>query len=280
MKSEFESAAKRVLPSPAVTWLRPAYNGVVSAGRRVANIGSERSVSVTIGNREVPIYYPPAASGYFKIELDDSTVENCVPVELCDVPDSCDAIFDVGGYVGMYAALFRALNPDTPVYSYEPHDRNRRVCHRTVAANDGGVSVYGRAISGERGWIRLHESVEGDQGHSIVEHPDAGADRAVRAATIGDEIQRHGSRHPFVKLDIEGAERVVLRELLNLSVPVRGLVEFHPDKLADGMVDELVAELKSACDCCELLGDSSPDHPMGDRNGDRLNRPIYSFRKP
>jgi FkbM family methyltransferase len=119
-------------------------------------------------------------------------------------PLRLNAVLDLGGNVGCFAALAAELWPDTPVYSVEPHEPNLRIL-RQVATHYPNVQVLPWAI-GRQAVTRaghLDEITPACCYYAGALDAPAGPE----TVTLAELSDRLALQPPYiVKLDIEGAE--------------------------------------------------------------------------
>lgn len=158
---------------------------------------------------------------------------------------------DVGAYQGVVTQhLARRVGPTGRVVAFEVHPQNWAVLHERIqnsayarwvivehlAVSDGTqprLWLYpGRQRSGAE-WNIVGHDVEGDPTEREIEVP----------ATSLDAYFPLGERLDFVKIDVEGAEALVLVGMRRLLQEVRPavLVEFHDEAGWAGRVELLTA---------------------------------------
>jgi len=259
-----------VLPPRARKVLRPVYNTVAHRALSIhdALLGAEHSFHY--GGTEYPLCYTRKSATYHRGAVSDGQTREGAPLSYLDV--DVERIIDIGAYYGLYTVLLARLNPETPIVAFEPDDHSRQVCQDVVAVNEIGAAVRPQVVAGEAGTVTFYEApMPGSQGHTLT--PTAAHDPVEKdAVTLSDEVADVDSA--FVKLDAEGGEWAILRELLPADRRVQGLVELHPDKLPVA-VDDVLALLGETCVTVELLAESSPNHPATDDHEYVYNRPIY-----
>jgi FkbM family methyltransferase len=120
-------------------------------------------------------------------------------------------IFDVGANVGDWSALAHQAIPNAQIHSFEIIDgtyaalRKRLSNHRGVHLNNFGLSDKSGTIT-----MRLFDSSNGLASH--VAFPHGSYSEAVCPVRRGDEYMRDNGieRIDFLKIDVEGAEHLVL----------------------------------------------------------------------
>lgn len=113
-----------------------------------------------------------------------------------------DLFIDVGANVGTYAVY--AAECGAEVVAIEPDAGNARRARENLARNGYVATVIEAAVTAAGGVARLTQGLD-DLNH-LVEEPGHGI--AVRAVTLDEVI---GDRTAWVKIDVEGAEELVLR---------------------------------------------------------------------
>lgn len=144
-------------------------------------------------------------------------------------------VWDVGSYLGYFSLLFsRRIGPSGRVIAFEPLMENRSLLLENIRLNGiKNIQVEPIALGAESGWATFQKSRSRFQGHGSLIHSD---DRSryvrirVKMSAV-DEIASKGEIGipSFVKIDVEGAEGLVVRggehTLRNCSPTV--LMEVH-----------------------------------------------------
>lgn len=183
-------------------------------------------------------------------------------------PDSADAIVDVGAHYGMYTVPFGLLNPELPLYAFEPDEHNRTVLTDHLARNELDAVVLEAVVSDHDGEISFYTRPDaGSQGHSTTSL-GRGSRMVRRSATaLSRFLETAAIRRPYLKIDAEGEEYRIARDLIEADLETFwALVEVHPDKLdvSTDAIRELFAERGFAF---EEVTDDRADGPN--------DRPIY-----
>lgn len=137
--------------------------------------------------------------------------------------------FDIGANVGMYSLLLSAT-ADT-VVAFEPFARNIRYLVKTLAVNDvHNVLIVPCAVA-DRPGLRAFEP--GD--NCAMGHLCGSGGQVVACITCDDFSREFGLVPDLIKIDVEGAEELVLRgarEMLSRHRPVI-LLSFHSDEIRE-----------------------------------------------
>jgi FkbM family methyltransferase len=189
------------------------------------------------------------------------------------LPDRGAVTWDVGAHIGFHTLGFAvAVGPTGRVVSFEPNPSNRTRLQQNLERNPdlaSRVEILPCALSnhdGEAAFVFSREIDNGASSMSFLEgttpHVDPGRssqwERSVVALRTLDGIIREGTapRPDLIKLDVEGAELLVLRgaaETLRTAPPAV-IVEVHSARL----VFELQQWLTSAGYDLRLLSESAP----------------------
>lgn len=113
--------------------------------------------------------------------------------------------YDVGANVGFYTlALARLVGPSGKVFAFEPEARNAHLLRRHVELNRlRQVTIVQAAVSAEYGLAGF--SGDREQGHL-----DAAGGYLVPTLSLDEFVARGYPMPDFVKMDVEGAETMVL----------------------------------------------------------------------
>lgn len=117
-------------------------------------------------------------------------------------------VFDIGAHVGFYALLASVLvGPQGKVFAFEPHPRNLRYLREHLRLNAiGNVQVIDAAVSDRAAmsWMQ-----EGRHSSTWRLAPEGAVQ--VRTLSLEGAVSRGELPIPdFIKIDVEGAEMLVL----------------------------------------------------------------------
>lgn len=113
-----------------------------------------------------------------------------------------DLFVDVGANIGLYTVYACELGAE--VVAVEPDPANVARIRENLAENGARAEVVPKALSAEPGTVVFTADLN-ERNHIV---PDGGAGRTVEATTLDDLV---GDRTAMVKIDVEGAEELVLR---------------------------------------------------------------------
>jgi FkbM family methyltransferase len=192
---------------------------------------------------------------------------------------------DVGANIGFYSVLAARLLPGRRVLAVEPNPEAQRRLAANLARNgvDGSVTVFAGVASDAPGEAELN-LIEGMEEYSslgsIVHAAVAGEASkrlAVPAETLDRLVERFGLEPGLIKIDVEGAEKLVLDGALET------LRRFRPvilTELSPALLEPMGASAAAIVEQLERLGyrvidAEDPAVPPGSRDyGDVLCLPV------
>jgi FkbM family methyltransferase len=152
-------------------------------------------------------------------------------------------VFDIGAHVGHYTLLAaRIVGPTGRVYAFEPEPENFALLKRNVELNGyKNVTCVPKAVSDRSGTLDFYVSHQGNDRHTLIGDPHAPSHatrRQVSAISVDDFAAESGCPAvDVIKMDVEGAEPLVLAGMTNLlrcSGHLRMVLEFAPEILRLG----------------------------------------------
>lgn len=132
-------------------------------------------------------------------------------------------IIDCGANIGLSVIYLKTRFPDAIIEAYEPDNSNFELLKKNVERFDyNDIHVFKEAI-----WIentQLNFASEGSMSSKIEDTPTSNAN-LVQAIRLKDKLNR---KIDFLKIDIEGAEYVVLKDIQNELHHVENMfLEYH-----------------------------------------------------
>lgn len=210
---------------------------------------------------------------FFYNAIQNEQTREKVPVSLFDLPSNIDAALDLGAHFGLYTVLLGVLNPDKRIYAFEPIPSNLQALYRNININQIEVEVVEAAVNqtgdsvnmkggGTSHGVRFYEStVDAHIIDSEQKEPTKGL--AADGIKISEFLSNKGIRNPFLKIDIEGEEYGVIKDLLNNSEvdSISGFLEIHPGMCRGGKSHEILYWLEQNDISFELVKDHNPNRP-------------------
>ena len=139
-------------------------------------------------------------------------------------------IVDGGSNIGMSVLFFKALYPDAHVLAFEPAQPAHELLLRNIAQNGlGGVEVHRAALGRETGEAQFFEDPEDPSTFRMSTRPGRieGTARSVPQLRLSELLNADVD---LLKLDVEGAEDIVLTDLVESGAISRVgqlVVEYH-----------------------------------------------------
>ncbi|MGX9429205.1 MULTISPECIES: FkbM family methyltransferase [Bradyrhizobium] len=129
-------------------------------------------------------------------------------------PETCAV--DVGAHIGYFTLLMSKLAREVVAIEASPH--NYQELSRHVAENGRrNITVVNKAVAASRGQMKLFESKFGGSNTgncSLIAPRDGSNYSMIQTDTLIGILGDRAKRVSFIKIDIEGAERPVLEEII------------------------------------------------------------------
>lgn len=176
-------------------------------------------------------------------------VERPVQDAIVDLLGEGDVFYDVGANVGFFSLLAaRAVGSAGSVVAFEPVAANAQLVRSNARANGmDNVVCIETAVSDRSGRADLHVARH-PGGATLAEAgapPDLEATRSVRAVSLDDALQSGSVPQPdVIKIDVEGAEDLVLAGMSDLMAESRPALVVEVDGPSDVDVDERAASIE------------------------------------
>ncbi len=195
-------------------------------------------------------------------------------------------ILDCGSNIGLSVLYFKKYYPDAHIVCFEPQPTMAKYLEKNIAQNHlTSIDVHTVAISNSPGVISLFSNPlqAGKTGTSITqrlrEKTDAPYEETVSSVVLSAFIQ---GPVDFLKMDIEGAEVLVLEELAvtgKLAMVNQMVVEYH-DNLKTNPTNTLQTLLRILAENGFRYGIHSPTPPpWGQHYGRSYNLLVFAYKK-
>lgn len=151
---------------------------------------------------------------------------------LCSLSRPGDCVLDVGANIGLHSLyLSRSVGPGGRVIAVEPDPDNLKLLSANLEANGcDNVTVLPYAFGNEEGWVGLFQSSENRGNLSIVDI-DGNKDSVSVYMRRGEDVLKElGARPSLAKIDVEGAESIVISGL-GSYLPASLMFEFIPQNI-------------------------------------------------
>lgn len=191
-------------------------------------------------------------------------------------------VFDLGANVGMALLFFKWLYPKARIVAFEASEQTFKFLKSNVDANQlSGVQIHNKAVSDFVGTLDFHyDSGADDLGQlsmSLMDRPGFKDSRPVEAVRVSDYIHEEVD---FLKIDIEGAEGLVIRDLAR-SGKLRYIKEMtmeyhHHLSPEDDVLSELLGILEQNGFGYQI---ASLGHRRAFRKGEFQSLLVHAYRK-
>lgn len=145
-----------------------------------------------------------------------------------------DVVIDIGANIGYYTLIFAKLVGDTgKVFAFEPDPTNFELLRKNIEANGyKNVILEQKALFNKEGKVSLALSKSNTAGHHInSEQQDPKNSIQVDAIIADNYFKNFEHTINFIKMDVEGAESMVLGGMTNLlknNTALKMMVEYNP----------------------------------------------------
>ena len=132
----------------------------------------------------------------------------------CELVRPGQTVLDVGAHAGYYTlAAARSVGESGRVHAFEPSETNFARLRRNVELNGlTNVALNKVAMSDREGEAAMYLSAEDPGQHSLGRVGEVSAECVVPTVTLDGYVAKSGlARLDMVKIDVEGAETMVLR---------------------------------------------------------------------
>lgn len=133
---------------------------------------------------------------------------------------------DLGGYSGIFGLISAKVNPNNKVYIFEPDSVNTRHIENNIVLNNlSNVSLVKGVVADKTEQVFFKEHQGGEAG-SMSNHGDL----KINSYALDDFIELNGIKPALIKMDVEGAEYLVLsglKEYLKKAENLNILLELH-----------------------------------------------------
>jgi FkbM family methyltransferase len=166
-----------------------------------------------------------------------------------------DSVLDIGAARGSHTLIFHQLFPDAEIHAFEPLPQSAQQLAARVQGLDR-IKVWPWALSDQNGRTRMHLGGSGFLNSSslltmLPEHarlwPGSASPNFLDVDTrrLDDVIPPDRYKRILIKMDVQGAERLVLRggkQTFGSAAVVVSEVSFQPLYEGGVLFDELLAE--------------------------------------
>lgn len=144
-----------------------------------------------------------------------------------------DTVLDLGANIGYYALIFAKLVGETgKVFAFEPEPTNFDLLKKNVELNGyKNVVLIQKAVLNKKGKVKFYIRDDNKIGSSIYNREDSDKCITVESISLDEYFKDYSGKIDFIKVDVEGAEKYVLKgmhNLLNKNKTINIFTEFYP----------------------------------------------------
>ena len=155
-----------------------------------------------------------------------------------------DIVIDAGAWIGDFSAYSASLG--AICYAFEPVNENFKLLSKTALLNDNLIIPVQKGLSNTEGEIYI--SAKGSSS-SIISSVKETTDEKIKITTLDNFIVQNSlQRVDFIKADIEGAERLMLKGATNILkkfAPKLAICTYHlPDD--PEVLDQIIKDANPA----------------------------------
>lgn len=143
-------------------------------------------------------------------------------------------VVDIGANIGYYTLIAGTrVGDDGHVFAFEPEEVNYNFLEKNVRNNslEHRVNIYKIALSDRSGQQKLYLTENNKGTHSFADNRNTNTSITVETKTLDEILLPHTQQIDIIKMDIEGAEALVIdgmKELINKNPHVKIFTEFYP----------------------------------------------------
>lgn len=144
--------------------------------------------------------------------------------------NECPFILDCGSNIGIAQLFFKTLYPRATIIGFEPDEQTFKILNRNIIENSlTHIDIHNIALMAEEGPVTFYTDTDTPGSLSMSTRKDRMAKNGYNV--MADVLSRYINREvDLLKLDIEGVEFEVLREVNNagkLCMIKQMIIEYH-----------------------------------------------------
>lgn len=144
-----------------------------------------------------------------------------------------DVVLDIGANIGYYTLIFAKLvGEEGKIFAFEPDPDNFALLNKNIKENKfENVVLINKAVSDNNGKTKLYLSEDNKGDHRIYNSGDSRESITVETVCLDDFLKDYKDKIDFIKMDIQGAEGIALRGMVNTikkNENIKILTEFWP----------------------------------------------------
>lgn len=181
--------------------------------------------------------------------------------------ESAEVVLDIGAHCGSHTIMYKKINPDCKVFSFEPQKKIYDLLEYNVVLNGlDGVVCMNVAVGDSLGFVELNDfSSDGDNAFASLNYGDGPAQNlaGVQIGAGGERVEIVPidslgiEACDFIKVDVEGYEPKVLRGACRLIERFRPTISYEFNHKTSGDPETSYDILESlGYECKNVWGDN------------------------
>jgi FkbM family methyltransferase len=204
----------------------------------------------------------PESFRFFRNKLIGGETSEGIPLALFEDID-VDLMIDIGAHFGLYSVIMGHLNTNTELHCFEPNERNREILRKNLQQNKINADVHSEVVSGENSRIPFFESRSDSHSvsHGTSKPVEGSKENMKNSVKISEFINNSGSSSVFLKIDAEGEEYTILKDIFEDTEcgHIKGIVEVHPMKLGEKDTSDIITLFDEHCESYTFISDTTPN---------------------
>ena len=169
-------------------------------------------------------------------------------------------IVDIGANIGYYTLILAGLTGASgKLYAFEPDPANFGYLQKTTKLNNlTNVELFNVALGDRDGVVSLYLSESNKGDHRIYDVEKEGRKKLdIKMIRLDDVLEKNGFKADLVKMDVQGAEGLVLegaKKTIAMNPDLIIYTEFWPDGLKNSGADpmKIFSDLNERFDVFEI----------------------------
>lgn len=148
--------------------------------------------------------------------------------------NASDVFVDVGTYVGYFTCIAGKVCTKGKVYGFEVDMHAFGILEKNIKYNNlSNIEVFNYGVSNKKGFVKIPKTLFPNPGLSVINDKNNKNYLSVKAVSLDDFFKNKKDKPNIVKIDVEGAELLVLKGMQSLleEESITLFLELHGNKL-------------------------------------------------
>lgn len=153
-----------------------------------------------------------------------------------------NVVLDIGANIGYYTVLFAKLVGEAgKVYAFEAEASNFKILKKNVYENNyNNVMLEQKAVSNKSGTVKFYIGKDSNTENQLFKPNVKHEEIEVESVSIDEYFKQLNQKIDFVKMDIQGAEPLVIEgmtEIIKTNKNLKIMLEWWPDAIRKYGID-------------------------------------------